>query len=375
MRFMWLFPVFWMLWPVGQKRTVTPLTSQDAILSQEQYRHYEHFNRMPCDRVTKIVLDAGHGGHDSGCLGHCAKEKNVALKITKLVKSSILDQDERVEIILTRDKDVFIPLHERAKIANDAAADLFVSIHCNATGKSSVHGTESFVLGLHRAEDNLNVAKRENASILLEENYQQFYHGFDPDAPETHILLSLYQNVHLDQSIQLADNIERAFGQRRKSPSRGVKQAGFAVLRLTTMPSVLIETGFLTNKDECLDLNSDEGQQKAADAIAEAIVSYKRAQEKGCTQAIITESSEPVPAVQPEKEALQEDAFDIQLAVTSKNTATTPEHWNGLDRIFALKSGAMYKYRRGPYPSREDAKQALVEVRDKGYQDAFIVRR
>ncbi|MCB0688117.1 MAG: N-acetylmuramoyl-L-alanine amidase, partial [Saprospiraceae bacterium] len=198
------------------------------------------------DGVKKVVLDAGHGGKDGGCSGKNSKEKDIALDITLRVGQLIKKHHPDVEVIYTRKMDEFIPLHERAAIANRNEADIFISIHCNTTAKrNSALGTETFVMGLHRAEDNLMVAKRENSVITQENNYEQHYDGYDPNSDEGHIMLSMYQNAFLDQSIALANLIEEEFKNHGQRVSRGVKQAGFLVLRNTVMPSVLIEAGFL----------------------------------------------------------------------------------------------------------------------------------
>ena len=227
-------------------------------------------------RVQKVVLDAGHGGKDSGCTGKNSLEKDIALDITLRVGQMIKNNFEDVEVVYTRDRDVFVPLHERAQIANKSAADLFVSIHCNTTAKrNSASGTETFVMGLHRAEDNLAVAKRENAAIIHEQDYLENYGGYDPNSDEGHITLSMYQNAYLDQSIALANFIEEEFQDHGQRVSRGVKQAGFLVLRNTVMPSVLIETGFLNHNKEETFLKSEAGKNRIASSIFNAFSKYK----------------------------------------------------------------------------------------------------
>ena len=201
--------------------------------------------------LRTVVLDAGHGGKDNGCSGSKgSSEKKLTLEYTLLLGSMISRAYPDVEVIYTRKKDEFIELHERANIANRSKADLFISIHCNWNPNSSAYGTETYVLGLHRAKDNLEVAKRENASILLESDYDRKYEGFDPNSPEGNILLSISQNAHIDQSISIADKIESEFVSNNERYSRGVRQAGFLVLRQTSMPAILIETGFLSNIKE-----------------------------------------------------------------------------------------------------------------------------
>ena len=231
-------------------------------------------------KLRTVVIDAGHGGHDTGCLGSDSREKEVALRIAlklgKLIEANCPD----VKVIYTRKTDVFIPLIERANIANRAKADLFICIHLNS-GPKSAYGAETFVMGLHKTDDNLNVAKRENAAILLEDNYQKNYDGFDPSSPEANIIFSLYQNQFMTQSLSFAAKIQKQFKDNSKRYSRGVKQAGFLVLYKTAMPSVLIENGFLTNDNDQRFLSSDAGQASMASSIYRAFKSYKSELETG----------------------------------------------------------------------------------------------
>jgi len=229
--------------------------------------------------ITTIVIDAGHGGHDSGCLGKKSKEKHIALKIALLLGSKIQKAYPNIKVIYTRKTDVFIPLHKRADIANKNNADLFISIHCNATQSSSVLGTETFVMGLHKNSDNLNVAKRENDVILKEDNYNQHYDGFDPNSPASNIIFKMYQNAYLSQSIAFATFIQDEFNTLNRK-NRGVKQAGFLVLYKTYMPSVLIEAGFLTNLSEEKILNSTEGQAIISSGIFTAFNKFKKSIDK-----------------------------------------------------------------------------------------------
>jgi N-acetylmuramoyl-L-alanine amidase len=228
------------------------------------------------NQVRKIVLDAGHGGHDPGTRGKYSREKEIALDIALELGSIIEKHLDDVEIIYTRDSDKFIDLDRRAEIANKSNADLFISIHCNAFPRKDVHGTETYVLGTHKTKDNLEVAKRENSVILLEEDYQSRYEGFDPKSPESHILFELFQNAHLQNSLDLAASIETQFKTRAGRHSRGVKQAGFWVLWRTSMPAVLVETGYLSNPSEEKDLNDEVQQSYIASAIFRAIRDYKQ---------------------------------------------------------------------------------------------------
>jgi N-acetylmuramoyl-L-alanine amidase len=231
----------------------------------------------PDNLLQTVVIDPGHGGKDHGCNGATnSKEKNVTLAVALKLGEKIKKAFPNVQVIYTRNTDVFVELHKRAEIANINKADLFISIHCNAavTAKEKAIGSETYTLGLHRAEENLEVMKRENDVILLEENYKANY-DYDPYSPENHIINSLIQNKYLEQSINFATKIEReVILSKRKS--RGVKQAGFAVLRGATMPAVLVETGFLTNSTEEKILASKEGQNQVAEAIFNAFKAYKK---------------------------------------------------------------------------------------------------
>lgn len=225
-------------------------------------------------RIRTVVIDAGHGGHDSGCLGASAKEKHVALAIALRLGKMIEETYPNVKVIYTRKTDVFIPLHERANIANKAKADLFICIHLNSGGKAA-YGVESYVMGNHKSDDNLNVAKRENSAILLEEDYKTQYDGFDPNSPEANIIFTLFQSQFQHQSLLFASKVQENatdFGGRF---NRGVKQAGFLVLYRTTMPAVLIECGFLTHHQEEKFLGSDKGQNVMATSIFRAFKEYK----------------------------------------------------------------------------------------------------
>lgn len=226
--------------------------------------------------LDKIVIDAGHGGKDHGCSGAHSKEKFIVLDIAKKLGALLRSYHPEIEVIYTRETDVFIPLDTRIQLANKNKADLFISIHANYIGKPHVNGTETYVMGLHRAEDNLAVAKRENSSILYESDYQSTYGGYDPNSPEAHILLSMFQNAYLDKSINFATKVENSFTNRTPLKSRGVKQAGFLVLRKATMPSTLIETGFLSSQNDEAYLMSTNGQDEVAGAILKAITEYKR---------------------------------------------------------------------------------------------------
>lgn len=235
------------------------------------------YKLQPLASVFTIVIDAGHGGKDSGALGSIVKEKDIALKLALRLGQYIQEYIPSVRVLYTRTTDRFIPLHERIAMANNNHADLFFSIHCNSmeTRSNAVSGTETYVMGLHQATENLNVAKRENKAVLLEKDYVQNYGGYNPYSSEGHIMLSMYQNAYLSQSLLLAEKVEKQFMHTAKRKSRGVKQAGFLVLRAATMPSVLVETGFLSNSIEEDYLNSEKGQVYTASAMYRAVKEYK----------------------------------------------------------------------------------------------------
>lgn len=237
---------------------------------------------LPSYAVKKIVIDAGHGGFDPGCLGAYSQEKELTLELAFRLGELISRFHQDVEIIYTRTKnDEFVELINRARIANRASADLFISIHCNAYHQSHINGTETYTMGLSSSDDNLAVAMRENSIILEEENYLELYDGFDPKSPVSYILLANLQQAYQENSLLLATLIEEQFGKRRDRKSRGVKQAGFLVLAKTTMPSVLVEVGFLSNKEEEDFLNTELGKTKVTVDLYRAFRNYKRTLEAG----------------------------------------------------------------------------------------------
>lgn len=228
--------------------------------------------------LKTVVLDAGHGGKDPGT-GN-GKEKKYALDITLKLGEKIEENFSNVKVIYTRNKDVFVPLHERAAIANKSKADLFISIHCNANPHSkSLRGTETYVMGLHKTQENLDLAKNENNVILYEENYKKSYKGYNPASPLAHIMLANYQNAFMNQSLEFAAKVEKNMS-KVGHKSRGVKQAGFIVIWETTMPSVLVETGYLTNSEDSNLLSTTNGREKVALAIFRAFEEYKNQIEK-----------------------------------------------------------------------------------------------
>lgn len=229
--------------------------------------------------MKTVVIDAGHGGKDPGCMGKKSKESQIALKVALELGKNIKKFMPDVKVLYTRSTDKFVELHDRANFANKNHADLFISIHCNSNPSKNIHGTETYAMGLASSEGNLDVAKRENSVILQETDYKEKYGGFDPKSPLGHIFLANFQSVHLESSLRFADKIESQLKDRIGRKSRGVKQAGFLVLWRTAMPSVLVEIGFLSNQEEEKYLSSEKGQVHIASGIYRAFRDYKEAAE------------------------------------------------------------------------------------------------
>lgn len=226
-------------------------------------------------KFKTVIIDAGHGGKDPGSVGKTGTEKEVVLAIALKLGQYIETRVPEVKVVYTRKTDDFIPLHRRADLANSHKADLYISIHANGNVSNLVSGTETLVLGLHRAEENFEVAKKENSVILLEDDYTTHYEGFDPNSPESYMIFSLMQNLYFEQSIKFADYVQNQFKDRVSRKDRGVKQQGLLVLARTSMPGVLIETGFMTNPEEEKFLLSEQGQEYIASAIFRAFRDYK----------------------------------------------------------------------------------------------------
>ncbi|MBJ6368864.1 N-acetylmuramoyl-L-alanine amidase family protein [Snuella sedimenti] len=317
-----------------------------------------------------VVLDAGHGGDDPGNLGNGFKEKDIALKIVLEVGKQ-LEQTPGVKVIYTRKSDVFIGLKDRGKIANKANADLFVSVHCNAHG-SQAHGTETFVLGTHRNQTNFEVAKRENSVIFLEDNYEENYGGFDPNSPESVMSILLSQEEFLDQSIMLASLIQKKFTEKLKRKNRGVKQAGFVVLHQTVMPSVLVETGFLTYKNEGSYLNSKKGQSEISAAISKAVLEYKKSLDNNVGDVTFVETPE-TEETGLQSEILSDIIFKVQIATGSKALEPKAYNFKGLQDVSRVKEGTLYKYYYGETSDYNKTKTLLEVAKKKGYASSFVV--
>ena len=339
----------------------------------------------------KVVLDAGHGGKDIGASYHGFAEKKIALSVTLKV-GKILEKNSGIDVIFTRDSDVFVELNERANIANKNNASIFVSIHCNANENTSAEGYETYVMGMHRNASNLEVAKKENDVVTLEKDYKVKYNGYDPKSPESAIGISLLQEEYLSNSISLASRIQDGMVTNFGRKDRRVKQAGFLVLRQISMPRVLIEIGFVSNKREGGYLNSDEGQDEIATGIANAIISYKNefyGSGKNDTQ--VEKSVPKTPEVREavtEKQIIKEEeptktetvsssegiVFKVQIAASGKDLELTPSNFKGLNNLsVANDSGTLYKYMYGNASTYNDAKLNLAEAKAKGFEGAYIV--
>ncbi|HWR93848.1 MAG TPA: N-acetylmuramoyl-L-alanine amidase [Flavobacterium sp.] len=345
----------------------------------------------------KVALDAGHGGHDFGAVYNGHIEKNIALGIVLKV-GAILEKNKNIDVIYTRKTDVFIELVERSNIANRADANIFVSIHCNANKNTEADGTESYVMGLNKNASNLAVAKNENSVITLEKDYKEKYEGFDPNNPSTMIGMTLMQEEYLENSISLASKVQDQFVSELERKNRGVKQAPFMVLHKAYMPRVLIETGFISNPKEGAFLDSEEGQMEMAQAIADAIISYKKEyfglasnesyEEKPSKRVVETPKKDSLkttkPTVKTEKEVVEKAVepiaqngqviYKIQLAASSKKIDLTPQNFKGLNNISVSNDGgSLYKYMYGSTSDYNVAKQNLNEAKSKGYQSAYII--
>ena len=360
------------------------------VLSLETYSQNTKF---------KVTLDAGHGAHDFGAVYSGRIEKNIALAVVLKV-GKLLEKTKKIDVVYTRETDVFIDLIERANIANRAKSDIFVSIHCNANKNTAADGTETYVMGLNKLASNLEVAKKENSVITKEKDYKQKYDGFDPNSPESLLGLTLMQEEFLDNSIFLASKVEEQFGKLgKKLRHGGVKQAPFMVLHKAYMPRVLIEMGFVSNPVEGDLLNSDEGQDELAQAIANAIIGYRNEyfgdtpleiKELKPSRRIVVKqvkdttsqnsaASTPVIApeikkVEPKKETSSSDiVYKVQIGVSPKKVELESKNFKGLEPISMDASKKSYIYMFGNTSDYEVAKELLKEAKAKGYASAFLV--
>ncbi len=360
-----------------------------------------------------VVIDAGHGGHDAGAVGAFSKEKNINLKYALEVGDLIKKNHPDVKVIYTRNKDVFVNLNERARIANRAKADLFISIHTNSSKNKSAHGMETFTLGASKSKENMEAAMLENSVILLEDNYEKKYEGFDPNSTDSYIMFEFMKDQYMDRSIHCADLIQSNMINAAKRNNRGVRQAGFLVLRATTMPSILIELGFISNKEEEKFLNNSSNQTKVCKAIYQGFADYKhdidKRNGKAEDDANIVESqkskvesqSKPsaenktVPElvegpsfgdadtnkIESQKSEIDESTkqpnestieYYWQILVSKNNYKLTDPVFKGLTIGNVIHENNIYKYMVGPANSKEDIELQRNNIK-KHFPDAFIV--
>lgn len=349
--------------------------------------------------IRTIVIDPGHGGSDPGCIGPTkTHEADVALSISlKFGKMVEEKYGSKIKVIYTRTKDEFVELGERAKIANRNDADLFICIHANS-GPSHAKGSETYVLGLHKTDAQAKVMQRENDVVLMEDDHETKYEKLDPNDPDLDIILGLKMQLYLDQSIEFANLIQKNIVNTEGYSDRGVKQAGFLVLHQVNMPSVLVETGFLTNPDEEKVLTNDIYQTKMADAIFDAFVDYKlivdkkngitttaKVEEKVIVKEEVkiiekTEKPETTVVVNNKSEVVEKNKIDVakvvfkvQISTSSKEIERSATNFKGLEGVDVYSDGGMFKYTYEKSNNFDEAKSALEVARSKGYTTAFIV--
>ena len=330
-----------------------------------------------------VVIDPGHGGRDPGAIGKRGKEKNinlsVALKLGKLIQNNCKD----VSIVYTRDKDTFVGLDRRAQIANNAKADLFISIHTNSVARGrTVRGTETYTLGLHRTEDNLEVAKKENAVILIENDYEQRYAGFNPNSSESYIIFEFLQDKNMEKSVQLATQIQRQFKNTAKRIDKGVHQAGFLVLRETTMPGVLVELGYISTPDEERYLLSEAGTDALAKSIYRAFLQYKeqndspiaRRNERPTVSKVSSSQAEKKPSATPKKQTTKSDKpiFKIQILTSDKKLSANHKQFKGLSPVGYYQEKGIYKYTYGESTDYNKVLRTKRQIETK-FKGAFII--
>jgi N-acetylmuramoyl-L-alanine amidase len=325
-------------------------------------------------RSFTVVIDPGHGGRDPGALGSTSKEKDIVLSVGLKLGKLIEDNHPDVKVIYTRDKDVFVPLNQRATIANKAHADLFISLHCNALDrrKTSPQGVETFVLGLHRSNDNLDVAKAENAVIMYEDDYSVKYEGFNPNEPESYIIFEFMANEFLDQSVQLASLVQNQLVSNSKRVNRNVRQAGFLVLREVAMPSVLVELGYISNKQEENYLKSSSGQTSLANSIYNGFREYKREHDKKSFVFSNLNLGTPDSRSGGVVQSIGGIEYRIQIFASVNKLENGAPEFKGLGPVDFYKDGNLYKYTYGKTNNPNDLKNELRDVKKK-FKDAFII--
>ena len=332
-----------------------------------------------------VVIDAGHGGADPGNLGtkrYRTTEKEVTLDVALLLRKYIQERFPDVKIVMTRDGDEFPSLKKRVAIANETQADLFISIHCDAFDNPKARGSSTFVMGMHKSEESLRVAMKENASIYQEDDYETRYAGFNPDDPDTYIALALKQSVYLNQSLELGSLIQNQFSDRVGRKDRGVKQAGYYVISFTNMPSVLVELGFLTNPEEEDFLNSQNGKELMASALLRAFRTYKEKHHPGPA------APEPAPAPQPAPEEpaapaaaasnpdapLASPTYRIQILASQDPLSTDDSRLAHVGPVVEYIRNGLYKYAVGSFDSSVEASLQKSQIQNQGFPDAFVVK-
>lgn len=355
------------------------------------------------EQVKTIVIDAGHGGHDSGCLGKKSKEKDVVLKMALKVGKLINEKFPDVKIIYTRKTDVFVELYRRAEIANNSKANLFISIHCNAAENTSAHGVETYVMGIEKSEASKAIAKRENSVILLEKNYETNYDGFDPNSPEANVIFSLYASAYLKSSAIMASKVQNNILKNTNLTDRTVRQAGYWVLYKVAMPSILVELGFLSNTKEENFLLNDDNQNTMAYSICNGFIEYKNQMEgtsvplyslknntpatstptptHPSTQTPTTPSAEnPQSTSHAENQTTPSSSntsansirFKVQFMALPESISTSDKRFAGLPDVNKYFENKYWKYTAGNVAKYEDILPILKTVK-KQYGDAFVV--
>jgi N-acetylmuramoyl-L-alanine amidase len=350
-------------------------------------------------KLRVVVIDAGHGGHDPGAVGQFAKEKDINLAVALGLGRKIEEHFSDVKVHYTRTKDEFVEIWRRPRIANQHKADLFISIHCNSSelrrGMPFPRGFETFALGLHATAENLAVAQKENAAIFSEENYADAYEGFNPNSPEAYIIFALFQNAFLDQSLDFASRLQRHYTNHIPSVCRGVKQAGFLVLKGATMPSVLTEIGFINNPEEEKFMASPEGQEKIIMALFNAFKEYKHAidgfnnqSEVANAQSVAIFTSEPTPVfsqtpVIVEKTTVSENkttekttpkiVYKVQFASSSTDKSLTSPEFKNIETPGKYWHNGAYRFTAGAADSMQEITVTLRNMQNQGYRDAFVV--
>jgi N-acetylmuramoyl-L-alanine amidase len=345
--------------------------------------------KSPKDKQEMIVvIDPGHGGPSLGARGLFLLEKEVVLKVSKKLGTLIAHSHPDVELVYTRTSDTIITLEDRGALANKVGADLFISIHANSNPNKAPYGTETYVMGLDKTDKNMDVAVYENAAIIYEDSYETQYEGYDPSSPESVIMFSFMQNVHMEQSLTFASYVEAEFVRHAKRKSRGVKQGPFLVLWKTTMPSVLIEIGFLSNAEEEKYIASDEGQNEIAESILNALSKYKAQWEKMqlTTRGVQvadnntvstrsnTEKSKSKPASEHSKRPQRDRVtYHVQILSISKRLRDNSPEFRGLSNVSCYQAGNVYRYYMGNANSAKELAPLLRAARTK-FRDAFIMK-